>query len=67
MKIETMTPEEVSNELREMGIRTSPSRVRAAIDQGAYPFGRCIEMAGKHYEIYRKLFEKWVSERAEER
>lgn len=62
-RINTMTPEQVSIELRKLGIKTSPSRVRAAIDQGIYPFGHCIVMAGKHYEIYRKLFEEWVNQR----
>ena len=63
--IETMTSEEVYRALNSMGVRTSPSKVRDAIEQGKYPFGICIKMGkSREFEIYKTLFEQWVSERA---
>ena len=62
--IETMTVQEVCDELRDMGVKTTPVKIRAGIAQGVYPFGVCIQMAHQEFEIYRVLFEKWVDERA---
>ena len=62
--IETMTINELTDELRALGIRTSNQKTRAAIKQGKYPFAIHIEMKDDEFEIYRKLFEKWVEERA---
>lgn len=58
----TMTPEEVCKELRELGVATSPDKIRAGIEQGAYNFGVVIHLATPCFEIYRKKFEQWVKE-----
>lgn len=63
VRIETMTVAECVQALQKMGIKTSPLKVRAAISQGVYPFGICIDMKDREFEIYRSLFEKWVEER----
>ena len=62
--IETMTVQEVCDALRDMGVKTTPVKIRAAIAQGVYPFGIRIQMEHQEFEIYRALFEKWVDERA---
>ncbi len=62
--IETMTVQEVCDTLRDMGVKTTPIKIRAGIAQGVYPFGIRIQMENQEFEIYRALFEKWVDERA---
>ncbi|MBD8948255.1 MAG: hypothetical protein EGR97_13205 [Clostridiales bacterium] len=62
-KIETMTIQEVYEALQRLGVRTTPVKFRAAIAQGAYPFGICVNMKEQSFEIYRTLFDKWVAER----
>ncbi len=62
--IETMTIQEVYEALSEMGVKTTPYKIRAAIAQGVYPFGVRIQLERQEFEIYRALFEKWVDERA---
>lgn len=62
MKMPTMTPEEVCEELRTLGVKTSPEKIRAGIDQGVYPFGVVIHLASPCYEIYRVKFNQWVRE-----
>lgn len=57
-----MTPQEVCDELRSLGVSTSPDKIRAGIEQGAYDFGVVIHMASPCFEIYRKKFEQWVNE-----
>lgn len=65
--IETMTLNETVRRLRLLGVSTTETRVANAIQAGLYPWGICIP-GRKHmcYEIYTKLFEKWVDERATE-
>ncbi len=63
MKTPTMSPEEVANTLREIGVHTSATRIREGIRQGKYPFGIVIDFATPAYEIYRKDFEKWMHEK----
>lgn len=62
-KIETLTVNEVVDELRALGVKTSPNKIRAGILQGVYPFGICIKMNNLEFEIYRVPFDKWVAER----
>ena len=62
-KIETLTVNEVVDELRALGVKTSPNKIRAGILQGVYPFGICIQMENNEFEIYRVPFDKWVAER----
>ena len=62
-EIKTMTVDEVYRALQSMGVKTTPLKIRAAISQGVYPFGICINMENREFEIYETLFEKWVSER----
>lgn len=62
-KIETMTVDEVYRALQSMGVKTTHLKIRAAISQGVYPFGICINMENREFEIYKTLFDKWVEER----
>lgn len=63
MKSPTMSPEEVANILRGIGVHTSATRIREGIRQGKYPFGIVIDFSTPAYEIYRKDFEKWMREK----
>lgn len=59
----TMTLLEVYYAMREAGIRSSPTRISAGIESGAYPFGRvvCVGPSGKRtLEIYRVDFMAWL-------
>lgn len=64
-KIATMTTEEATEQLRALGIRISPQVLRDGLEQGAFPFGDCIEgRKGKRiYHIYKRKFDEWVTER----
>lgn len=61
--IETMTVQEVYQEMSKLGIKTSPQKIRKAIEQRKYPFAISIKMETQEYEIYGKLFNEWVAER----
>lgn len=65
--IETMTLNETVRRLRLLGVSTTETKVGNAIQAGLYPWGICIP-GRKHmcYEIYVKLFDKWVAERSTE-
>lgn len=65
--IETMTLNETVRRLRLLGVSTTEIKVANAIQAGLYPWGICIP-GRKHmcYEIYVKLFDKWVAERSTE-
>ena len=59
----TMTLLEVYYAMREAGIRSSPMRISAGIESGAYPFGRVVSKGpnGKRtLEIYRVDFLNWL-------
>jgi len=64
--VETMTLNELARRFREAGIMTSGKKLADGIEQGKYPFGICIRTNGRRrqFEIYRKLVEKWLEERA---
>ena len=67
LKIETMTLCELAVRMRQLGVPTSNERLAAGIEAGLYPFAICIRTPeGKHriFEIYTKLFYRWVAERA---
>lgn len=67
MIVETMTVIEVTDALRGLGIRTSTERVMRFLEEGAYPWGICVQGNGKRLvEIYAKKFWEWVDEIAEE-
>ena len=66
-RIETMTLCELAVRMRQLGLPTSNDRLSAGIEAGVYPFAICIRIPeSKHriFEIYTKLFDKWVAERA---
>ena len=50
--------------LREHGMNISDAHLRAGIDCGAYPFGVCIPLKQKTYEVYKPLLLKWIEERS---
>jgi hypothetical protein len=47
----TMTLNELTCDLRKCGVKTSPTKVKAMIQQGKY--------SDTEFEIYRKPFEEW--------
>ena len=56
----TMTLNELICDLRKCGVKTSPTKVKAMIQQGKYSeFANSCEMANTEFEIYRKPFEEW--------
>ena len=64
--IVTLTPAETAAILREHGMKTSPEKIKAGLLCGVYPFGVCIQMRQKEYEIYKPLLMRWITEREEE-
>lgn len=64
--IVTLTPAETAAILREHGMKTSPEKIKAGLLCGVYPFGVCIQMRQKEYEIYKPLLMRWIAEREEE-
>ena len=61
--IVTLTPAETAAILREHGMKTSPEKIKAGLLCGVYPFGVCIQMRQKEYEIYKPLLMRWIAER----
>lgn len=56
----TMTLTELTNDLRACGVKTSPTKVKAMIQQGKYAyFAVSCEMTYTAFEIYRKRYEEW--------
>lgn len=51
--------------MRDAGIKSSPDRVMAGIEQGVYPWGDCIKLRSPEYTVYQKMFEQWIKERGE--
>jgi len=69
-RIETLTLNELASKMRELGISVSTVALSSAIEAGVYPFAIGYRDPEKgpsghrHFEIYRKLFDQWVAERA---
>ena len=66
-RIETMTLCELAERMRGLGVPTSNDKLGAAIEAGLYPFAICVRLkpdGPRSFEIYRKLFDQWVAERA---
>lgn len=52
--------------LKENGMQTNETHIRAGLECGAYPFGVCIKSdyyKSPVYEIYKPLLMKWIKER----
>lgn len=68
--IETMTADELSVRMRALGIKNDVNNLISALEQGLYPFGIAWRPDPVHrnskriVQIYTKLFEQWVAERA---
>ena len=60
-----MTVTDAVKAMRDAGIRSSPDRVMAGIEQGVYPWGDCVKLRSLEYTVYRKMFEQWMKERGE--
>ena len=58
-----LTMNELYNDLRKCGVKTSEPKIKALIQQGKYPFAVSCEMNHTEFEIYRKLYEEWKAER----
>lgn len=61
--VPTMTVDQVYKKMSSLGIKTSPSKIRAMIDAGQYPWAVSCQMKERTYEIYEVLFKKWIAER----
>ena len=61
--IETLTVQEACEELRALGMSISLDKLRDGIEQGVFPFGICIQMKERKFDIFRVPFDKWISER----
>ena len=64
--VETVNIRELTMKLRALGMKVSEMTLGAGIDQGLYPFAICIhtDAGGKRFEIYKKLLDEWIAERA---
>jgi len=64
-KIPTMTLGELTDELRNLWVKTSTQTVSEFIEQGKYPFAICVRGPGgrRVFEIYRVPFDAWVRDR----
>lgn len=63
--VRTMTVADAVKVMRDAGIKSSPDRVMAGIEQGVYPWGDCIKLRSPEYTVYQKMFEQWMKERGE--
>lgn len=62
--IETLTPTEAVEILRQYGMKISPDTLRFGLEQQLYPFGICIHCERQPvYQIFTKLFYRWIQER----
>ncbi len=62
--IETLTPQEATDVLRQHGMKLSPDTLRCGLEQGVYPFGICIQCDRQPvYQIFSRLFYDWIAER----
>ena len=68
MRIETLTVNELAEEMRGLGLHVNNAILPKAIAAGVYPFALAYmgESGKYHVEIYRKLFRQWVDARATE-
>lgn len=67
MLIETLTIETTTEAMRAAGIKMTPDTLRLGIQQGVFPFGDYIKREkGPVYHVYKKLFDRWMNERAAE-
>lgn len=61
--IATMDLNECAAYLRDHGLRISNESLADGIQQGAYPFGVCIEGKRRIFQIFTRLVNEWISER----
>lgn len=60
--LETMTFQQLLDELRALGLCISAGKLSAWISQGLLPFAQAIHMTQTEYIIWRRGFEEWVDE-----
>lgn len=64
MACPTLTLEELVQDLRSCGVKTSRAKAKAMIQQGKYSdFAVSCEMVCTEFEIYRKPYEEWKREK----
>lgn len=54
-----LSSQELYEDLRRCGVKTSKPKIKAMIQQGKYPFAVSCEMNNTEFEIYRKPYEEW--------
>lgn len=65
--VETLNVATATEIMRAAGISMTADTLRAGLEQGIYPFGDCVKREkGPVYHIYKKLFDRWMNERAVE-
>lgn len=68
-KTPTMTVAQVYKELRAAGIKSSPQRISAGIENGTFPFGEVSavgETGRRTFLIWRVDFENWLKSKLPE-
>lgn len=61
--IETMTLNQASKYLRDMGLKMWPGTLADGLEQGVYPFGVCIRTdRSRVFQIFKKKLDAWISE-----
>lgn len=59
-----LTVEEATEALRALGMRISPTTLRAGLEQNRFPFGDFIKTEKSCIcYIYPRLLERWIAER----
>ncbi len=62
LSLKTMTVLETVRDLRSHGFSIGVPKLKAGIEQGAFPFGDMICMEHHEYIIYRALYQQWLKE-----
>ncbi len=63
-QIRILTVKQACDRLQKAGLKTTPLKLGIGLQQKVYPFGVAIKMSEWCYEIYSKLLEDWIAERA---
>ena len=60
MELKTLTLNELTQALRDLGLSIGNRKVKACIEQGIFDFAHCIKMEKDEYLIFQKGFDEWV-------
>lgn len=60
MELKTLTLNELTQQLRDLGLSIGNRKVKACIEQGIFDFAYCVKMETNEYLIFQKGFDEWV-------